>query len=54
MTLLCRPRGRGNWKIVEIGLHGSPDYFGLRRGDVVTFSREFHGHTTFRIIEVRP
>lgn len=54
MTLLCRPKGRGNWRVIEIGIVGDADLFGLRKGDVVSFSTAFRGHHVLRIVEVRP
>lgn len=49
MTLLCRPRGRGNWRIQTVELPGWPDPLFVRPGQIVTI-----GSRTLRIVEVRP
>lgn len=49
MTLLCRPRGRGNWKVVEIIVSWPADLFLLNKGALVTL-----GTTILRVVEVRP
>lgn len=49
MVLLCRPRGRGNWRIQPVDLPGWPDPLFLRAGMLVTI-----GARILRIVEVRP
>lgn len=48
MTLLCRPRGRGNWRVIEIAINRAADLFTVKRGDV------FHlGTLVLRVVEIR-
>lgn len=47
MTLLCRPRGRGNWKLRVLTVVGSS---GLRRGALIQLSNG----QTLRIVEIKP
>ena len=48
MLLLCRPKGRGNWAIVEVAINRAPDLFTVKRGDV------FHlGTLVLRVVEIR-
>lgn len=50
MTLILRPRGRGNWSTLSVTIEGAravPLLF--RRGDPFTLAGR-----TFRIVEVRP
>ena len=48
MTLICRPRGRGNWRTVEIAINRAADLFTVKRGDV------FHlGTLVLRVVEIR-
>jgi hypothetical protein len=49
MTILCRPKGRGNWRVWSITVDVPADLFTFRAGDYFPFgSRQFH------ILEVRP
>lgn len=48
MTLLCRPRGRGNWRVITIGLDIAADLFTIRRGDVLHL-----GALVVRVVEIR-
>lgn len=48
MTLLCRPKGRGNWRVIEIGLDIAADLFTVRRGDVLHL-----GTLVLRVVEIR-
>jgi len=48
VTLLCRPKGRGNWRVITIGLDLAADLFTVKRGDV------FHlGTLVLRVVEIR-
>jgi hypothetical protein len=48
MTLLCRPKGRGNWRLITVGIDVAPDLFTVKRGDV------FHlGTLVLRVVEIR-
>ena len=49
MTLLCRPPGRGNWRLVAISIDFEPNPLFVRRGQLVTI-----GDRVLRIVEVRP
>ncbi|WP_422096879.1 hypothetical protein [Variovorax sp.] len=49
MTLLCCPRGRGNWRIQAVDLPGWPDLLFLRARMLLTI-----GSRVLRIVEVRP
>lgn len=35
MTLLCRPRGRGNWTIITVHVSLAPDMFRARPGEII-------------------
>jgi hypothetical protein len=48
MTLILKPKGRGNWNIVTLVLSKPPDLFAVKVGGLVKI-----GHWTFRICEVR-
>lgn len=48
MTLLCRPKGRGNWRLITIGLDVAADLFTVRRGDVLHL-----GALVLRVVEIR-
>jgi hypothetical protein len=48
LTLLCRPKGRGNWRVITIGLDLAADLFTVRRGDLLTL-----GHMVLRVVEIR-
>lgn len=50
MTLLCRPPGRGNWRLVIVEISGPPDLFRFRRGQRFTWGEP---PQTLRIVEVR-
>lgn len=47
MTLLCRPRGRGNWRIVTLTISVVGFW---RKGDLL----QIDGLPMLRIVEVRP
>jgi hypothetical protein len=48
VILICRPRGRGNWKTVEITINRAADLFTVKRGDT------FHlGTLVLRVVEIR-
>jgi hypothetical protein len=49
VTLLCRPRGRGNWRLVHIGVDFVPDPLFVRAGQLVTI-----GDRVLRIVSVQP
>jgi len=50
LTLLCRPKGRGNWTVIPMVLPNThADFFAFRRGMTVTI-----GSRVLRIVEVRP
>lgn len=49
MTLLCRPRGRGNWRVVRIAVDFVPDPLFVRAGQLVTI-----GSRVLRIVSVQP
>jgi len=49
MTLLCRPPGRGNWRIQPVIVPGWPDPLFVRAGQLVTIA-----HRVLRIVEVHP
>lgn len=48
MTLLCRPKGRGNWRIQPVHLPGWPDPLLLWRGMTLTI-----GGRVLRVVEIR-
>lgn len=48
MTLLCRPRGRGNWRVITVGLDVPADLFTVKRGDLFTL-----GQLVLRVVEIR-
>lgn len=51
MTLLLRPVGRGNWRVITMTVTGAGDLFTLRPGHRITvqgFPR------LLRIVEVQP
>lgn len=50
MTLLCRPRGRGNWKIIEVTISVAASLFAGRRGTLI----QIDGMPLLRVVEVRP
>jgi len=48
VTLMCRPKGRGNWRVIEIAINRAADLFTVRPGDV------FHlGTLVLRVVEIR-
>lgn len=47
--LLCRPPGRGNWRLVTITIDFEPNPLFVRRGALVTI-----GDRVLRIVGVRP
>lgn len=47
MTLVCRPRGRGNWRVVEIQISKPPDLFAVRVGELIRI-----GPWLFRVVRV--
>jgi hypothetical protein len=49
VTLLCRPRGRGNWRLVSVSVDFEPNPLFVRPGQTVTI-----GSRVLRIVEVRP
>lgn len=50
MTLVCRPKGRGNWRIYEIEIKQIPaDLFTFKPGYVFQL-----GPWRLRVIEVKP
>lgn len=49
MTLICRPKGRGNWNVVVIELTLPPDLFRVKVGQVIPL-----GDLQLRVVEVRP
>lgn len=49
MTLLCRRRGRGNWKLVSVVIDFEPNPLFLRAGMLVTI-----GDRILRIVRVQP
>lgn len=49
VTIICRPRGRGNWALITITVDVPADLFKFQPGEYFPFGdREFH------IIEIRP
>ncbi|MGJ7500083.1 hypothetical protein ACSFBF_06960 [Variovorax sp. ZT5P49] len=48
MTLLCRPKGRGNWRVITIGLDVAADLFTVKCGDVLHL-----GTMVLRVVEIR-
>jgi len=48
VTLLCRPKGRGNWRVITIGLDVAADLFTVKRGDV-----RHLGALVLRVVEIR-
>lgn len=49
MTLLCRPPGRGNWRLVTVIVDWEPNPLFVRPGQPVTI-----GQRVLRIVEVKP
>lgn len=49
MTLICRPKGRGNWAVVIIKLTLPPDLFRVKRGQIIPL-----GDLQLRVVEVQP
>lgn len=47
MTLVCRPRGRGNWHTVTITIDRPADLFEARKGKTIIF-----GSWVLRIVKV--
>lgn len=50
MTLLCRPRGRGNWRIVTLTVSMAGGLFAAQKGSLISIA----GFPLLRIVEVRP
>ena len=49
MTLLCRPKGRGNWTVIPVVLPGThADFFAFRPGMTLTI-----GARVLRVVEIR-
>lgn len=49
MTLLCRPKGRGNWTVIPMVLPTThADFFAFRKGMTVTI-----GARVLRVVEIR-
>lgn len=46
--LICRPKGRGNWAVIEIAINRAADLFTVRRGDVLHL-----GTLVLRVVEIR-
>lgn len=51
MILCCRPVGRGNWTIIEIGVNVPIDLFRFARGQRFTWGDPA---VTLRIVRVLP
>jgi hypothetical protein len=49
VTLLCRPRGRGNWRLVSIAIDFEPNPLFVRPGLLVHI-----GDRILRIVRVKP
>lgn len=54
MTLVCKPRGRGNWKTVSFSVAGEPDMSLLNC--LITVTIDFQGmrHSQFWVRKVLP
>jgi hypothetical protein len=50
VTLLLRPVGRGNWRVITMVVTGAGDLFTLRPGHRL----QVQGFPLLRIVEVRP
>lgn len=48
MTLVVKPKGRGNWHVYRISIDRPHDLFTIKVGDIITM-----GTWTFRVIEVK-
>ena len=48
VILLCRPKGRGNWRVITLGLDIAADLFTVKRGDVLHL-----GQLVLRVVEIR-
>lgn len=55
MTLVCRPKGRGNWRVVTFTIDAPADLFPALRNQPVTVGMviRFAG-LALRVCEVRP
>jgi hypothetical protein len=49
--LICRPVGRGNWRVIVVAVNVPPDLFRFRHGQRFTWGEPAQ---TLRIVEVRP
>lgn len=49
MILLCRPPGRGNWRLVTVTIDFEPNPLFVRRGARVDIAGRI-----LRIVEIRP
>jgi hypothetical protein len=50
VTLLCRPKGRGNWTVIPMVLPTThADFFAFRKGMTVTIDTR-----VLRIVKVQP
>lgn len=55
MILLCRPKGRGNWRVITIQIDGiSADLFNWKPNQVFELPMALHIPLVLRIVEVRP
>lgn len=49
MTLVCKPKGKGNWNVYLITIDRDVDFVNFRVGMTLPF-----GPWIFRVVEVRP
>lgn len=49
MTLLLKPKGRGNWATVTMKISKAPDLFAVRKGELIRI-----GPWLFRVCRVLP
>ncbi|MES2910596.1 MAG: hypothetical protein V4718_04360 [Pseudomonadota bacterium] len=55
MTLICRPKGRGNWRTVVFTIDASVDLFPALRDEPVVVGMLIHfAGLALRVVELRP